>query len=838
MHRRLLILALLGTGLITAACSDERSPMPVEPIQPTAPSFSHVPPTALDMRTQIDALFPAGPHRLYARTLFGKIETLMALNPDVTPEELKRARLTAFGLVLFTVGRFHAGQLIGGKSDQTKGRVLQFILSLLRFVGFHNVPDLSPTVLSDDGIVAIVQPQGEQKVAPPSGDFMAVFFDNTVSQTTLVTGAQLQTATTPGTGPLPTDGTPQFPVFVRWTATNLDGSGAAKFNNSPTLMHCAVVEEAFHPHEAGNDFDNLRLGRRNPDNGTVQVFPAASQERLIALAAQINPATGRPYMSCENASTDIEVSSGGSGLLWLAQRGLKRVGGALVGVFAPKPLYAFTFLVGCDGGIELTGLSDWGIVHVNRPVEEVDLGATTTTLELGSSQTVTATLADGYELDPSKVDSKLTNPSRPGDPVTAFEQRNYTVNWSSSNNNVVSVARGDGHTAIITAHSAGAATITASIDGANATLAVTVLGIPDLVVSSGPLTITPSTLGTGGGSVTLSPLTFANQGDGAVGADINVDWGLYVSTDNVITTSDQRIPPFGQGRQIVTGDRLPAGGSYNWGSPTVQIPALAAGTYYVGVLIDELNTVAESNETNNYVVGTLTVAPAGPPFIASVVLNPTTLVIGGPDATSTVTLQNPGSSVENITLQGSIVQGATTRSAGSAAAFCGSGTGILPNGTCTMTFGALAFNGLPGTGTLVPGDASYVLNLRQRVPPFTVMDSETIPITLTAAGVDFVSVVPTTSPNCSSGNFFCYRDDVTLVATPYDALDNEILTGIWCIWTTGRGTLTPTITTVYPHTVVLSEVGNPGQQFFDVVVQATCGGVTESQTLSFEIDNW
>jgi hypothetical protein len=41
------------------------------------------------------------------------------------------------------------------------------------------------------------------------------------------------------------------------------------------------------------------------------------------------------------------------------------------------------------------------------------------------------------------------------------------------------------------------------------------------------------------------------------------------------------------------------------------------------------------------------------------------------------------------------------------------------------------------------------------------------------ASVDFVSVSPSSSPNCSSGNFFCYRDDVAVAATAYDRLEKR-----------------------------------------------------------------
>lgn len=52
------------------------------------------------------------------------------------------------------------------------------------------------------------------------------------------------------------------------------------------------------------------------------------------------------------------------------------------------------------------------------------------------------------------------------------------------------------------------------------------------------------------------------------------------------------------------------GASFDWGGPTLTIPGgTAPETYYIGILVDRTNAVAESNESNNYVSTQITVGP-------------------------------------------------------------------------------------------------------------------------------------------------------------------------------------------------------------------------------------
>jgi subtilase family serine protease len=121
--------------------------------------------------------------------------------------------------------------------------------------------------------------------------------------------------------------------------------------------------------------------------------------------------------------------------------------------------------------------------------------------------------------------------------------------------------------------------------------------MPDLVITTGKPTVTPSTV-KAGGNVRLSAWTVKNQGSKQ--SDI-ISTGFYLSTDPVITSSDTFLsdnytPP------------LDPGAEFAWGGPYLTIPATTTpGTYYLGILVDRKNSVIESNEKNNYVSVQITV---------------------------------------------------------------------------------------------------------------------------------------------------------------------------------------------------------------------------------------
>jgi subtilase family serine protease len=101
-----------------------------------------------------------------------------------------------------------------------------------------------------------------------------------------------------------------------------------------------------------------------------------------------------------------------------------------------------------------------------------------------------------------------------------------------------------------------------------------------------------------GGQVSLS-VTIKNQGSAAAGA---FRLSFYLSTGSTITTSSTNIA-------YCTFTSLAAGATSTCAG-TVPLPAsLGAGTYHGGAIVDDLNQVSESNESNNTLLApnTLTV---------------------------------------------------------------------------------------------------------------------------------------------------------------------------------------------------------------------------------------
>ncbi len=93
-----------------------------------------------------------------------------------------------------------------------------------------------------------------------------------------------------------------------------------------------------------------------------------------------------------------------------------------------------------------------------------------------------------------------------------------------------------------------------------------------------------------GDNITIS---FDTQNNGTASAG-SYTTGVYLSTDNIITADDILI-----GTSAFNGT-IPAGFQYNVTNGSVTIPGdIAGGTYYIGVVADIYNEVAESDETNN-----------------------------------------------------------------------------------------------------------------------------------------------------------------------------------------------------------------------------------------------
>lgn len=113
--------------------------------------------------------------------------------------------------------------------------------------------------------------------------------------------------------------------------------------------------------------------------------------------------------------------------------------------------------------------------------------------------------------------------------------------------------------------------------------------------------------------------------------------GIYLSTNDVITTDDTRI-----GNYVMTGL---AGGSSDAANTVIHISnALAAGDYYLGLIVDDLGAVAEAQEFNNLLASPQPITlyeASGPAGISITPTSGLTTTERGGTAQFTVVLDNP-----------------------------------------------------------------------------------------------------------------------------------------------------------------------------------------------------
>lgn len=149
----------------------------------------------------------------------------------------------------------------------------------------------------------------------------------------------------------------------------------------------------------------------------------------------------------------------------------------------------------------------------------------------------------------------------------------------------------------------------------------------DLVIASGVPAATPNYV-RAGKTVQLSAWRVTNQGSDAAGSFSS---GFYLSADAVITAADIYL-----GGNSNSG--LAAGGSFNWSSPTLTIPAVTVpGKYYIGILVDRASAVAETNESNNYASVPLAVEPP---------LRPDLVFTSGTPTVTPASIRDTGGGVE------------------------------------------------------------------------------------------------------------------------------------------------------------------------------------------------
>ncbi len=97
--------------------------------------------------------------------------------------------------------------------------------------------------------------------------------------------------------------------------------------------------------------------------------------------------------------------------------------------------------------------------------------------------------------------------------------------------------------------------------------------------------------------------------------------GIYLSTDSIITTADNRI-----GTRYISG--LTPGAINSVSSSLTILTNVAPGTYYIGAIADYANSHKESNETNNSLAGNQITVTSGTDLIMTAVSGPASAVKG------------------------------------------------------------------------------------------------------------------------------------------------------------------------------------------------------------------
>jgi hypothetical protein len=171
----------------------------------------------------------------------------------------------------------------------------------------------------------------------------------------------------------------------------------------------------------------------------------------------------------------------------------------------------------------------------------------------------------------------------------------------------------------------------------------------------------------------------------------------------------------------------------------IQTPGVVPGPAQFELQLLDANGVVQSTRD----VG---VSLAAGQTINSVILRSNSLVVGGPVVSDSITLVNQQPSVSGVAIQGWLIQSGTNnarRATGGSAVQCGSGSGILPNGFCSMFSVIAASNTSAGTGTLIPGAATFELDLSVNG---TVVSQQTVPVTIVSgATITGLSLAAATS---------------------------------------------------------------------------------------------
>jgi hypothetical protein len=207
---RSLATAALASLVVLAACTDEPAKTPTEPVQ-QQPQFDRRPPSscpnAIQIGVQIAQVFKGPGPTLIAEAKFAVIVAAMAKH-DVA-KAVKA--MTAFSE--YILQQYQAGNLQGGKSDDTAKKVTTLINSLFCFVGL-TPPNIPLGALGPDAGVGVVDQNTGSTTFTTDTKFAGIQIPSGAATTpTVVTITRLPDNTLLST---PLD---QYPAFYEYHAT-------------------------------------------------------------------------------------------------------------------------------------------------------------------------------------------------------------------------------------------------------------------------------------------------------------------------------------------------------------------------------------------------------------------------------------------------------------------------------------------------------------------------------------------------------------------------------------------------------------------------------------------
>ena len=558
MRRVLTTSALVVGGLLAAACSDQRSPLPTEP--PFSPSLTagRSCPSPLQLAALTVALFAPGDLLTFARNTQASISLKMSRG------DLAGARKLALAFIDFTLKTYYQGNLRdpnGPNRPTTAEAVVTLIDGILCWVGLPpsgldltksaDVTVTTKVIGKDGGQFKSTDELSGLKVPPGAVSEDRLFV--------ITRRDDLATAGTCVSSKLKS----QIPLCIDFAV--VPAQDVAK----PLVVAICQPEDA-HPPER-------RLAHKLSD-GRVE---------LLAVVADPFP------LVCTSTPDFPPPGSGG------LTRAVWGVGSFLARVLGPERLHAAHTGLGGLLGPKASPVTAV-LVRLSFVVQPSNTGA---------GDPISPAVQVAYQ-DPESeaVDTEIVNPihltlgANPGPASLADTLENPSSGIATFADVRIGVA-GSGYTLVADAFSS---VFTGdSLLHIPATSSEFNVGSPDLVISSAAPTVTPN-LVVAGGTVGLAAWTIKNQGSGAVSNGTVVNVAYFLSQDATITRTDIFL-----GSTFVTSAGMTPGQENSGPALVFTVPAATTpGNYWIGILADQDNAVTESNEANNFVSTPLTITAA------------------------------------------------------------------------------------------------------------------------------------------------------------------------------------------------------------------------------------